>query len=153
MYVYRPDRYTISIGIPAAVLDALNLSFLSPTVEIRDWVSITSSKPVTRFNFRNGIFGEPFVQMNRNTSRVFNFNILQTSEDVRILRELFRIQTFGEVGFPFSLFDDAVEGDFLKQKSLYSTAIILDEPQESFALEAATWVYQIQTIYGTTAYL
>lgn len=154
MYVYRPDKYTISIGIPAFIIEALNLeNVIEPTVQIRDWVSVTSDKPVTRFSYRTGVFGEPFVEMNRNTSRIFSLSILQTSEDIRILRELFRLQTFGETGFPFSLFDDAIEGDFLKQKSAYSTAVILDEPQESWGLEGVAWVYRIQTIYGTTAYL
>lgn len=157
MNVYKPDEYTISIGIPSALVEFLNLPF--PTsIEIRDWVSITSNKPIQRFQFSTGIFGEPFVEMNRNTSRVFNFSILQSSPDIAVLGELLRLQTFGEVGFPFAMFDDSakVNTDFgkdLKQKSLYPVAYIVDEPTESWALEGATWVYQIQLIAGATVYI
>lgn len=157
MNVYKPDEYTVSIGVPSALVDSLNLP-IPTSIEIRDWVSITSNKPVARFQFSNGIFGEPFVEMNRNTSRVFNFSILQSSPDIYILGELLRLQTFGEVGFPFAIFDNSskVNTDFgkdLKQKSTYPVAYIVDEPTESWALQGATWVYQIQVNAGSTVYI
>jgi len=157
MNVYKPDAYTISIGLPSALIDTLNLP-LPTSVEIRDWTSITSNKPIQRFQFSTGIFGEPFVEMNRNSSRVFNFSILQSSPDIRILRELFRLQTFGEIGFPFAMFDNSANigaepGVELKQKSLYPVAYIVDEPSESWSLNGATWVYQIQLLSGSTIYI
>lgn len=153
MQVYKPDKYIISIGVPAALVETLALP-LEPYIEIRDWVSITSNKPIQRFQYTPGIFGEPFVEMNRNSSRVFNFSILQASEDIRILRNLFQLQTFGEIGFPFAMFDSGIKiGGDLKQKSLYPVAYIVDEPQESWSLNGATWVYQVQLISGGTIYL
>jgi hypothetical protein len=157
MNVYKPDEYTISIGIPSALVESLNLPF--PTsIEIRDWVSITSNKPIQRFQFSTGIFGEPFVEMNRNSSRVYDFAILQSSPDIFILGELLRLQTFGEVGFPFAMFDNSAKVNTgflkdLKQKSLYPVAYIVDEPTESWALTGATWVYKIQLIAGMTVYI
>ena len=154
MNVYRPDAYTISIGLPSALIESLALP-LPTSVEIRDWTSITSNKPIQRFQFITGIFGEPFVEYNRNSSRVFNFSILQSSPDIRILRELFRLQTFGEIGFPFAMFDNGgnIDLGLLAQKSLYPVAYIVDEPSESFALQGTTWVYQIQLLSGSTIYI
>jgi hypothetical protein len=155
MNVYRPDKYTVSIGVPATIAEAIGIPLATPYIEIRDWVSITSAKSIVRFQYRQGVFGEPFVEMNRSTARVFSFSILQSSEDIRLLRELFRLQTFGEVGFPFSVFDDAIDSnsELLRQKSLYPVAVILDEPTESWALQGATWVYQMQLVAGETTYI
>lgn len=155
MNVYRPDQYTISIGVPATIAEAIGIPILTPYVEIKDWVSITSAKSIARFQYRQGVFGEPFIEMNRSTARVFSLTILQSSDDIRLLRELFRLQTFGEVGFPFSIFDDAADSnsELLRQKSLYPVAFILDEPAESWALEGATWVYQMQLVAGDTIYI
>jgi len=154
MNVYKPADYTISIGLPSDLIQSLQLP-LPTSVEIRDWVSISSNKPVARFQFSTGIFGEPFVEMNRNSSRVFNFSILQSSPDIRILRALFRLQTFGEIGFPFAMFDNgaSLSLDDLRQKSLYPVAYIVDEPTESWALNGATWVYPLQLISGATIYI
>ena len=152
--IYKPDEYTISIGIPLPVIAILGVEF--PTqIEIKDWLSISSNKPVARFQYSQGIFGEPFVEMNRNSSRVFSLNILQSSPDIINLRALFRAQTFGEIGFPFSILQGGLTVDLTdkKQKSLYPVAYIVDEPQESWSLSGATWVYQLQVTSGGTLYI
>jgi len=157
MQVYKPDDYTISIGVPVAAINLLGLDF-PVSVEVSDWVSITANKPVQRFQHSSGIHGEPFVEMTRNTSRVFNLTILQASADVKLLRALFQLQTLGEIGFPFSIFEGGLlpvglQGvDAFKQKSVYPVAYIVDEPQESWSLVGSTWVYQIQTLAGGTIY-
>lgn len=156
MEVFRPDKYSFFIGVPS---DAVPL--VSTTgIGIKDWVSITTDKPVQRFNFSTGIHGEPFVEMNRNSSRVFNLNILQTSPDIKLLSYLFRMQTLGVVGFPFTILNSSTTqtDDFLdinnkRQKSLYPVAYIVDEPSETFTLEGATWVYKLQTLAGATVYI
>lgn len=147
-----PDKYTVSIGVPAAL--ATESQIATPYIEIRDWVSITSDKPIALFKFRAGIWSEPFPEMAKSTARVMSLSILQSSEDIRLLRELLRLQTFGEIGFPFSMTDDANQSnsDLLRQKSIYPVAFILDEPGESWALEGATWVYKIQLVAGVTVY-
>jgi hypothetical protein len=156
MTVYKPDGYTVSIGIPKSILEAVGLDEILPAfVEIKNWTSISTQKQVARFQYSNGIFGEPFVEMTRNTSRVFSFNILQSSDEVRILRELLRLQTFGFIGFGFSIFDNSTDSndpDKLRQKSIYPVAFIIDEPAEGWAIEGTTWVYQIQLVSGQTIY-
>lgn len=157
MPVYRPDQHTLSIGVPASLVEALGLEEIIPAfIEIKNWVSISSNKTIQRFSYTSGIFGEPFVEMTRNTSRTFTFSILQASDEIRILRELFRLQTFGVVGFPFSLFDDSFdsnEPDQLRQKSIYPVAFIVDEPSEGWALEGSTWEYTLQLVSGGTIYI
>ena len=155
--IYRPDEYTVSLGIPKTFVEALGLDEILPAfIEVRDWVSITSNKPVQRFQHLKGIFGEPFVEMTRNTSRVFTFSILQSSDQIRLFRELLRIQTFGFVGFIFSVFDNALDSnnvDKLRQRSVYPVAFIVDEPTEGWTLQGSTWDYQIQLVAGTTIYV
>lgn len=152
--IYTPDEYLFSIGIPLPTLDLLGVK-LPTQIEIRNWISITSNKSVARFQYSTGIFGEPFVEMNRNSSRVFSLSILQSSPDIIALRALFRAQTFGEIGFPFSILDGGLTSDLtdIKQKSLYPVAFIVDEPQESWSLSGATWVYQLQVTSGGTVYI
>jgi len=157
MPVYRPDKHTLSIGVPASLVEALGLEEIIPAfIEIKNWVAISTNKQVQRFTYTPGIFGEPFVEMTRNTARTFNFSILQASDEIRILRELFRLQTFGTVGFPFSLFDDSFDSnlpDQLRQKSIYPVAFITDEPVEGWALEGSTWEYTLQLVSGNTIYI
>ena len=152
MNVYMPDKYTVSIGIPASLADQFNIP--AAYIHMRDWVSITSEKPIPLFRFRAGIWSEPFPDMTKSTQRVINYSVLQSSDEVRLLRELLRLQTFGEIGFPFTMTDDAQQSNstLLRQKSAYPVAFILDEPSEAWALEGATWVYKIQLVAGVTVY-
>ncbi len=142
MHTYTPDKYVILLGVPPAA------------VTITNWTDIKSSKAVKRFNFLQGVVSnEPFIDYIGNTSRVFSFELLQTSPQVAQLRELLRAQEFGILGLPLTFIDNGSDSntDQDRQKSFY-LAFIEDEPEESYSMEGATWVFNITAVYGQTIY-
>ncbi len=164
LFTYQPDQMQISLGIPGLDLAGLGFPNIAAHVTVKDWVSLTSQKNSSRFAMSRGVLGEPFLEYSSDTSRIFSLSILQTSDDVVQLRDLFLIQTFGILGIPFSvsdlsggsLTDEILTGLDLntrRQKSAYAVAVILDEPSESWTLEGAAWVFQIAVTYGHTLYI
>jgi len=145
MYVYRPDKWQAGLGIPGTPAYA----------EIKNWVSIAPSKPTARFNFRRGVFGEPFLEMSTDSNRGFSISILQSSPSVEMLRNLFLLQLTGIVGFPFSLIDKSSDSNFPNakhQKTFSPVSWIVDEPQEPLNPQSTPWIFQIACASGGTLY-
>jgi hypothetical protein len=165
LYTYEPGKIQINFGIPNIDLAAIGLpTSLATYVTIKDWVSLTSNKPNQKFSMRRGVWGESFLEYKADSSRVFNLSILQTSDQVVLLRGILELQEYGLVGVPFSIVDTSslnipdgllpnVDINNLRQKSGYPVGVIRDEPIESWALDGAVWNYQIVVAYGQTIYL
>ena len=153
MYTFTPERYDIFIGLPSLPLDQLGINISLPEVEIEDWVSISVTKPIKRFNFSKGVNNEPFIEYIGDTSRTFSLSILQTSTQIEQIRNLIFLQEIGIIGLPFSIIDNGVDtnSNAQRQKSIYQV-VIEDEPEESFSLDGATWVFNFFAIYGRTTY-
>ncbi len=155
LYDYRPDKVNISIGIP---------NDIESFVTMRDWISMVPSKSGKRFGLSRDILGNAFLEYNSDTSRVFTLSLLQTSDDVIKLEGLFFLQTIGIVGLPLFIVDIS-GGDLtdlqiedktlnsLREKTGYSEAVILDEPERPKNLVAVTLEFQIAVTYGQTIYL
>lgn len=153
MYTYTPDRYSIAVVYPNPEI-GLPPGLSSSTVDIKDWVSLSTSKPVKRFNFLQGVVSnEPFVDYIGNTARIFSLTLLQTSSQVEELRALVSQQEIGNLGFLFSIIDNGEDtnSDDRRPKSNYF-CMIEDEPEESWAIDAGTYTFNIQAIYGVTTY-
>ncbi len=164
LFVYEPGKMQIGFGIPNIDLSALGLPEVPTFVSMKDWVSLTSQKSAASFSMRRGVWGETILDYVSDTSRIFSLSILQTSDNVIALRGLLLLQKFGIVGMPFSITDTSGPGDSngilpnlvvndLRQKSVYPVGVIMDEPNETWTLDGAAWVFQIAVAYGKTAYV
>lgn len=145
MYVYRPDKHSCGLGIPGT----------PAYVEIKDWISIIPRKPTQRFNFRRGIFGEPFLEMSMDSSREFDLTILQNSPSVENLRILYTAQLTGVLGFPFSIIDNSIDSSFpdaRHRKTFFPVSWIVDEPDEPLNLQGTAWKFTIACAFGGTVY-
>ena len=87
LFTYQPDQMQISFGIPDLDLAGLGFPNITAHITIKDWVSLTSQKGGSRFALTRGVLGEPFLEFNSDSSRVFNLSILQTSDNVVQLRD------------------------------------------------------------------
>ena len=164
LYTYEPGKIQINFGIPNIDLALLGLPpSLATYVTIKDWVSLTSNKPGQKFLMRRGVWGETFLEYKSDSSRVFNLSILQTSDQVILLRGILELQEFGLVGVPFSIIDTStstipdgliphIDVNNLRQRSGYPVGVIQDDPAESWTLDGAAWNYQIAVAYGQTIY-
>jgi hypothetical protein len=163
LHTYEPGKIQINFGIPNIDLPSFGLPNIPTFLSLKDWVSLTSQKPSKKFSMRRGVWGETFIDYKQDSSRVFNLSILQTSDEVILLRGILELQEFGLVGVPFSIIDKsgiekteglpAIDINNLRQKSGYPVGVIDDEPTESWGLDGAAWDYKIMVAYGQTIYL
>lgn len=142
--IYNSSKYSIGIGLPGTDFYA----------EVTDWTSLVPNKPRKRFSMRRGIWGETFLGVNGDSSRTFDFTILQSSKDIESLNNIFQVQLIGIVGVPFSIIDNGQDTTVpqKRQKSFYPVGVILDERQENFGLQGTGWIYQIGVASGGTKY-
>lgn len=167
LYVYRPDQIKISIGLPnldlATLLNDPQLENFESSFTLADWIDFQPTK-ISRFSLTRGVLGEPFLEYNSDTSRTYNLTLLQTSNDVIKLRNLFFLQTFGIIGWPLFINDLSnqnltterllgIDINAQRQKTINPVAIILDEEEGGFSLDGATRVFRIGVTYSQTVFV
>ena len=164
LFTYQPDKIRISIGIPSLDVTALGFPDIESYFAFKDWVSFTPSKANSRFKVVRGIHGESGLKHNGDTSRTFTLSLLQTSDEIVKMDGLFFLQTLGIVGWPLYINDTSagqltaeqlatVNINQAREKTAYSVAVILDEPERGHSLQGSTWDYQIAVTYGQTVYI
>lgn len=155
MQTYQPDKYTIQIGLPSAPEELLGQQFNVLTTTIEDWITVSESKSVKQFNFMQGVVSnEPFVDYIPNKARVFSLTILQKSPQVESLMAMIKLQEIGFIGWPFVILDNGKDTNSTqrRQKKAF-LSFIHDEPEESYALEGGTLIFNIQAVYGQVLYI
>ena len=154
-YVYTPKDIEISIGVPTPGINLPGGLLIPTNISIKDWVALSVAKPNQRFKYSRGVLGEPFVEMTQDGSRIFTLSILQTSDNIEQLDNLFKLQLIGILGFPFFIRDIGTDSNSSakRYKGFSAVSWIIDEPAESYTLQGGTWNYQIQTVNFKKAYL
>jgi hypothetical protein len=146
VFVYQPDKWQAGLGIPGT----------SAYVQVKNWLSIIPTKNRQQFEFRRGIFGEPFLEMSTDSSEDFEINLLQSSPTIEQFWNLFDLQKTGVVGFPFSLLDTGKDSNFplaKRQKTFYWVAWLPEKPRAPLNLTSTPWVIKISCASGGTIYI
>lgn len=142
--VYKPDQFNFMFGVPGTPL----------LLTLTDWVSVTSEPGAVEFEITKGVNGEPFLEASTDSSRTFSLSILQKSNNIEDLHNIYLAQKIGIVGFPFSIIDNSIDSNINQgsQKTLYPVGVLMGRPAESFGLQAKAWIYKIKSPLGQTIY-